>query len=98
MQVQLTDILNLHHTNRRVSIDSITSFAGSVNSRRAYKEFCKNLFQIGVTAEMINQKENEIFEIFKAQNSAISGRIRNSLTVNETSNSPVEDQVKAFFC
>lgn len=69
-------------------MDSITAFAGSVSSRRAYKEFCKNLSQIGVTAEMINQKESEIFEIFKAQNTAISGRIRNS---------PIEDQVRAFF-
>ena len=57
MQARLTDVLGLHRTNSRVSMASITSFAESVNTKKAYKRFCKNLFQIGVTSEMINQKE-----------------------------------------
>lgn len=72
MQGQLNDILGLHRTASRVSMDSITSFAGSVNFKKAYKKFCKNLFQVGVTAEMINQKEREILNIFKSNSSAIS--------------------------
>ena len=73
MQAQLTDLLGLHRTSSRVSIDSITSFAGSVNTKKAYKKFYKSLFQTGVTAEMIKQKEAEILDIFKAQNAAIGG-------------------------
>ena len=30
----------------------------------AYKRFCKNLFQMGVTSDMITQKEGEILNIF----------------------------------
>ena len=75
MQAQLNNLLGLHGTNSTVSIDSITSFAGSVNTKKAYKKFCKNLFGIGVTSEMISQKEEEILNIFKAQNTAISGRV-----------------------
>ena len=54
-------ILGLHRTTSR---SSITSFAGSINTKMAYKRFCKNLFQIGVTSEMIAQKEGEILNIF----------------------------------
>ena len=78
MQGRLTDVLGLHRTNSRVSIASITSFAWSVNTKRAYKEFCKNLFQIGVTPEMIKQKEREILDIFQSQDTTISGQIDGS--------------------
>ena len=72
MQARLTDVLGLHRTNSRVSIDSITSFAGSINTKKAYKEFCKNLFKIGVTSEMIKEKENEILNIFNTGNTTSS--------------------------
>ena len=72
MQARLTDVLGLHRTSSRVSIDSITSFAGSINTRKAYKKFCKNLFQIGVTSDMIKQKEKEILDIFNTQNTTSS--------------------------
>ena len=72
MQARLTDVLGLHRTNSRVSIDSITSFAGSINTKKAYKKFCKKLFQIGVTSEMISQKEKEILDIFNTQDAATS--------------------------
>ena len=57
IQARLTDVLGLHSTNTR---DSIVSFSGSINTKKAYKKFCKGLFEIGVTAEMISQKEGEI--------------------------------------
>ena len=57
-----------------MSKDSIVSFAGSANTKKAYKRFCKGLFNIGVTAEMISQKEKEIQDIFKPQNPATSNQ------------------------
>ena len=78
MQAQLNKLLGLHRTNSTVSTDSIISFAGSVNTKKAYKRFCKNLFGIGVTSEMISQKEEEIFNIFKAQNTVIGGPVDDS--------------------
>ena len=76
IQARLTDVLGLHRTNSRVSIDSINSYAGSINTKKAYKRFCKGLFEIGVTADMIRQKEEEIRNIFKSQ--ATSGQIGDS--------------------
>ena len=75
MQAQLTNILGLHHTSSRVSIHSITSFAGSTNTKKAYKTFRKDLYEIGVTADMINQKKSEILNIVKAQDTVISGQM-----------------------
>ena len=75
MQAQLTGVLSLHRTNSRVSVDSITSFAGSINTKKAYKRFCKGLYEIGVTAEMINQREREIHNIFKPPNAPTSTRV-----------------------
>ena len=62
----MTDVLGLHRTSSRVSIDSITSFAGSIDTKKAYKRFCKDLYQIGVTSDMISQKKWEILNIFKS--------------------------------
>ena len=72
----MTDVLGLHRTNSRVSIESINSFAGSINTKKAFKRFCKGLFEIGVTADMIKQKEEEIRNIFKSQTT--SGQIGDS--------------------
>ena len=69
MQAQLNSVLGLRRTMSR---DSIVSFAGSVNTKKAYKKFCKGLFNIGVTAEMIAQKEKEIQDIFNTQHPAAS--------------------------
>ena len=73
MQSQLNNILGLHRTGSRVSIDSITSFAGSTNTKTAFKKFCQNLYQIGVRADTIRVKESEILDIFKPQNMAVHG-------------------------
>ena len=91
MQSRLSDVLGLHRTNSRVSIDSITSFAGSVNTKKAYKKFCKNLFGIGVTSEMISQKEEEILNIFKAENTDISVQIDNNNIADQSQLPTVSD-------
>ena len=69
MQAQLNSVLGLRRTMSR---DSIVSFPGSVNTKKAYKKFCKGLFNIGVTAELIAQKEKEIQDIFNTQHPAAS--------------------------
>ena len=66
IQARLDSVLGLRRT---ISRDSIVSFAGSINTKKAYKKFCKGLFEIGVTAEMISQKEKEIQAIFKPHHS-----------------------------
>ena len=40
---------------------------------KAYKEFCKDLYQIGVTSEMISQNEEEILNMFHLPNFEASG-------------------------
>lgn len=72
MQARIADVLGLHDTDSKVSLDSITSFTSSVDTKKAYKKFCKSLYQVGVTAEMISQKEEEILNIFNSQNTATS--------------------------
>ena len=70
MQDQIAGVLGLHRTTTR---SSITSFAGSINTKKAYKRFCKNLFQMGVTSEMIAQKEGEILNIFNEPQDTATG-------------------------
>ena len=83
MQSQLTDVLGLYRTNSRVSIDSVTSLPGSVNTKKAFKKFFKGLYEIGVTAEMIRQKEGEIRNIFKPQKAATISDIDGSTFANQ---------------
>ena len=75
MQAQLNNLLGLHRTNSRVSIDSISTFAGSIKTKKAFKKFCQNLYQIGVRADMIKEKESKILDIFKAQNTDVNSQI-----------------------
>ena len=63
-------ILGLHRTTSR---SSITSFAPSINTKMAYKRFCKNLFQMGVTSEMITQKEGEILNMLNQPQDTTTG-------------------------
>ena len=64
IQEQLNNVLGVG-LHRTVSRDSIVSFAGSINTKKAFKEFCKGLFEIGVTADIIRQKEKEIQDLLK---------------------------------
>ena len=84
----MTDILGLHRTNSRASIRSITSFASSINTKKAYKEFCKSLHHIGVTEEMISQKKSEILNMFKSLNTSIEDQ-RQLLVVSDAESSPI---------
>ena len=78
MQVQLNNLLGLHCTDLRVSRDSIASCAGSINTKMAFKKLFQDLYQIGVRAEMIKEKEGEIFNIFQPHNTSTSGLIDDS--------------------
>ena len=72
----MTRVLGLRRTHSAVSINSITSFAGSIDTKRAYKKFCRGLFQAGVTAEMISQNEREIHNVlFRHQNASSSSQM-----------------------
>ena len=78
MQAQLNSTLGLQRTTSR---DSVISF-GSINTKKAYKKLCRGLFNSGVTAEMIGQKEKEIQDIFKTQNPAASSRVDDSTSAD----------------
>ena len=65
MQTQLNSILD----------STITSFAGSTNTKRSFMKFSRNLYQMGVRAEMIKGKEGEILKMFWPQNTATSGQV-----------------------
>ena len=62
LQARMAGVLGLHRTTSRVSL---TSLPGSINTKKAYKRFCKNLFQMGVTSDMITQKEGDILNMLK---------------------------------
>ena len=83
MQAQLTSVLGLHRTSSKVSVISIASFVKDADTRRAYRQFCKNLHQIGVTEDMIRQKENEILEVLRSQSTAASSQIGSSNITNQ---------------
>ena len=89
MQARLTAVLGLHDRGSRVSLNSITSFTGSINTKKAYKKFCKGLYQIGVTAEMISQNERAIHDIFKPQNAATTSSQIDGVTIENPSQLPV---------
>ena len=62
MQAQLNTVLGLRRSS------SLVSLAGSINTKKVYRNFCKGLFESGVTAEMIKSKEKEIHNMFKPLN------------------------------
>ena len=97
MQARLTDVLGLHRTNSTVSVDSISSFAGSINTKKAFRKFCKDLFEIGVTKEMISQKEGEIRNIFQPQNPATSSQVDDDSSILGQSQLPVVSDFSSIF-
>ena len=66
IQTQLNSVLGLRRTMSR---DSIVSFTGNINTKKSYKKFYKGLFEAGVTAEIIAQKEKEIQDMLELANS-----------------------------
>ena len=81
MQAQL-DKLVLRRTSSR---DSLISFARSINTKKVYRNFCKGLFESGVTAEMIKGKEKEIHDMFKPRNATTSSQIEASSHIEVSS-------------
>ena len=81
IQARLDNILGLHRTT---SSDSIVSLAGSINTKKAYKKFIKDLLAIGVTADMINEKEKEIKDIFSPQQAVASNQMDDSTSGDQT--------------
>ena len=75
MQAQVNRMFGLNRTNSRVSIDSITSFVGSTQSKSDFQKFCQNLYQMGIRADDIKEKESEILNIFNRRDSTTSGQI-----------------------
>ena len=68
VQAQLAALLGLCGTNSSIPVPPIASFAANADTEAAYKQFCKYLHQeIGVTDDIIRQKEDEIFEILRSQ-------------------------------
>ena len=86
VQARLAALLGLHGTNSRIPVASIASFAANTNPEIAYKQFCKDLYQIGVTEEIIQQKEDQILEILEILRSQVM------VTSSPIDNTEDEDQ------
>ena len=84
MQARIADVLGLNRADSTVSLDSITSFTGSINTKKAYKKFCKSLYQIGVTPELLSLKEREIFNIFEPQSTSPNSQICDNTTEDQS--------------
>ena len=72
VQVQLAALLDLDGTTSKISIASIASL------EMAYKQFCNDLSQIGVTEDVIRRKGDRILEILKSQGIIASSRTGSS--------------------
>ena len=83
MQAQLTNVLGLHHSKTKVSIEAISSSIRGNNTKMAYKKLCENLHQIGITSEMMSRKKKEILEIIKPQVTVIGGHESNIADQNQ---------------
>ena len=81
VQAQLASLLGLHGTNL-IPVTTIASFAANANTEKAYRQFCKDLCQIGITEEIIRRKEDEIWEILRSQ-SMVASQVGGSSTTDE---------------
>ena len=73
MKADLNDFFCCQRRPSAASSDSVASFTmGSLKSRKAFKELCRELHQIGVRAETIKRKEGEVLDIFRR--ASIAGR------------------------
>ena len=46
---------------------SIASFAAKTGTNAAYKKFCEDLYQSGVTKDLVRRKEDEILDTLRSQ-------------------------------
>ena len=77
VQAQLGALLGPHGTNSEsnIPVTPIASFAANADSEAAYKQFCNDLYQLGITEDIMRQKEDKIREILKSQGMIASSRI-----------------------
>ena len=81
MQARLNTVLGLHRSS------SLVSYTGSINTKTV--NFCKGLFESGVTAEMIKRKGKEIHNMFKPPNTTTTTSSQIDIRTNsETSPLP----------
>ena len=73
-------LLGLHSTNSRIPVTSIAAFAANTNTEAAFEQFCKDLYQVGATEDMIGQKRNKILAILRSQGMVASSQIGSSDT------------------
>ena len=72
IQVQLDQIFNLGRQSslrRRAStasLSSVASFAASMDSKESWKQLCRDLHSIGVTADMIKAKKDQVLGLFQS--------------------------------
>ena len=79
VQTQLAALLGLHSTaNSRILVTSIASFAAKTNTETAYKQFCEDLYQIGVTEDMTRREKARILDLLKSQSMVCSSHIGGS--------------------
>ena len=78
IQAQLNTVLGLRRSS------SLVSLAASINTKKVYRNFCKGLFDSGVTAEMIKSKEREIYSLFKPPDPTTSSQINGSSNTDQS--------------
>jgi len=77
IQAQLDQMFNLggrsrlRRTASTASLSSVASFAVSVNSKEAWKQLCRDLHSIGVTADMIEDKKDQILGVFQNKSTTL---------------------------
>ena len=75
VQEQLAALLSFHS---RISVSAIASFAANSNTEMAYMQFCKDLYRIGVTEDIVQQKGDKILAILRSQRMVASSQIGDS--------------------
>ena len=71
----MTALLGLHETSSRISVTSIAACAADTNTEIAYKQFQKELHQIGVPEALLQKNDDEIRKILKSQGMVASSQI-----------------------
>ena len=94
VQVRLAALFGLH-ADSRISVTSIASFAANTNTEMAYKQFCEELYQIGVTEDMILQNKDKILEILRSQGMVASSQLDSS-KVEDNKDQELEMAYKEF--
>ena len=71
VQAQLGALLGL---DGRISVTSIASFVANTNTstETAYEQFCRDLYQVGATEDMMREKEDQVLEVLRSQDMVAS--------------------------